>query len=206
MRRIYNLTHLLIFIRIVVGLRPLVITSDSFLLHRTKGFHPECPDRLQNSIEEIKSLPSCEIKAPSAETNDSCFNFAAQLVQRAHSKKYVDFVKSMCEKNAPYLSPYDSDTYLSPYTFNQCIEAQSAWINGLNAVINDNRFAFAVTRPPGHHASTNKAMGFCIFNFAVGTALYALDHLLLERVAILDFDVHYGNGIAEMISPRHNIR
>ena len=66
--------------------------------------------------------------------------------------------------------------------------------------------AYALTRPPGHHACTNKGMGFCVFNFAVGAALYALDYIGLRRVAILDFDVHYGNGIAEMISTRGDIR
>lgn len=68
------------------------------------------------------------------------------------------------------------------------------------------RMTFALTRPPGHHACTAKGMGFCIFNFAVGAALYALDYSSVQRVAILDFDVHYGNGVAEMISHRSNIR
>ncbi len=169
--------------------KPLVISSKRFLDHHSKGYHPESPDRISSCLEQISRLTSVDIKAPSAETHAHSHNFALELIRRAHDPKYVQRVEILCRKNVTMVDPWDEDTYLSPETFKQTILAQSAWIDGVNAVVNDRRTSFALTRPPGHHACTARSMGFCIFNFAVGAALYALDHLKLERIAILDFDV-----------------
>lgn len=105
-----------------------------------------------------------------------------------------------------YLSPWDPDTYISSGTYHQCIQAQSAWLDGLSSVLENKNPAFAITRPPGHHALKGRSMGFCIFNFAVATAVHALSQPDVNRVAMLDFDVHFGNGIASMISSNPNIR
>jgi len=85
---------------------------------------------------------------------------------------------------------YDYDTYISPKTYETCVIAQSAWLDAFRSLRETGKPAFALTRPPGHHATPDKAMGFCIFNFASVTARYAAD--LGLRVAILDWDVHHG--------------
>ena len=79
-------------------------------------------------------------------------------------------------------------------------------MDAVDEAVLQRNLAFALTRPPGHHARYDQSMGFCIFNFAVGAAKYALDKYKLSRVAILDFDVHYGNGIAELVADDVRIR
>lgn len=187
-------------------MRPLVVTSSRFLSHKPKGYHPECPERVSSCITAIEQLDSCDIRLPSAEASPFCESFALEVIRQAHNPAYVNQIRTLCSRGAPFISPWDQDTYLSSDTFEQCVLAQSAWLDCVNSVVNDRRTSFALTRPPGHHAGTKNGMGFCIFNFAVGAAIYATNHLQLNRVAILDFDVHYGNGIAEMISHRSNIR
>ena len=85
---------------------------------------------------------------------------------------------------------FDYDTYVNPKTYEMCVIAQSAWIDAFNTLRETGKPAFALTRPPGHHACPDRAMGFCIFNFAAVTAKHAIDEGL--RVAILDWDVHHG--------------
>lgn len=104
------------------------------------------------------------------------------------------------------LSPWDEDTFISKTTFDICILAQNAWIDAVDQVVQHKTMAFALTRPPGHHALRADSMGFCIFNFAVGAAHYALDYLNIQRVGIIDFDAHYGNGVASMISNNKKIK
>jgi len=187
--------------------RPLVITSDKFQhLHKPTGYHPECQDRVANCITAIENMETCDIRKPSAEVSPFSESFALEIIKQCHHPAYINQIRTLCVRGAPFISPWDQDTYLSPTTFDQCLLAQSAWIDAVNAVVNDQRTAFALTRPPGHHAGTKNGMGFCIFNFAVGASIYATNYLLSNRVAILDFDVHYGNGIAEMIAHRSNIR
>ena len=78
-------------------------------------------------------------------------------------------------------------------------------MDGVDEVLGNKNVAFAVTRPPGHHAVKSNSMGFCIFNFAVGAANYALSKGL-NRIAIIDFDVHFGNGVADLVSSNPKIR
>jgi acetoin utilization deacetylase AcuC-like enzyme len=79
-------------------------------------------------------------------------------------------------------------------------------MDAVDKVLLHNTTAFALSRPPGHHALRSETMGFCIFNFAVGAAKYALQRYNLKRVGILDFDVHFGNGIADLVSAEDRIR
>lgn len=84
--------------------------------------------------------------------------------------------------------------------------AQCAWMDAVDEVLRHETTAFALSRPPGHHAVRSQSMGFCVFNFAVGAAKYAIDKYGLSRVGILDFDVHYGNGIADLVERDARIR
>ena len=196
--------------------RPLVITSELFAQrHVPRGYHPECPERiaaiLKGPLAESDAGAKYEIRKPSAESDDAARAAALAAIRLAHTDEYVKEVKMRCEKGARALSPWDSDTYLSPDTFDTCVLAQSAWLDGVQHVSSStsstsSRFAFAVTRPPGHHAERESGMGFCIFNFAAAAALHAVESKLAKRVAILDIDVHYGNGVASIVEHDERIR
>ena len=146
---------------------------------------------------------------------------ALSIINEVHSPEYVQEVEIECNsrKSNNYvgpLTPFDRDTYAAGDTFKMCVLAQQCWLQALDAVLQDsneenNNMAFALTRPPGHHAGRQNSQGFCIFNFCVGAAYYALKNKTgtgkqVEKVAILDFDVHHGNGIASLIKNREDIR
>eukprot|EP01041_Mallomonas_annulata_P008443 gene8443-17409_t len=183
---------------------PVVITSTKLLLHRSTGkWHPECPERLSKCESILNNLEECKRitrRLPSAELQDNDREIALSIIKKVHDEEYVKEVETLCAKGVRILSPWDADTYISSDTYNTCIISQSAWIDGVNEV------AFALTRPPGHHAIKGSSMGFCIFNFAMGAAIYALNELKLKRIGILDFDVHYGNGVADLMADNPNIR
>jgi acetoin utilization deacetylase AcuC-like enzyme len=88
----------------------------------------------------------------------------------------------------------DSDTYISPHSYTVALLAVSAWLDGIDQVLASGRPVFALTRPPGHHALPDRTMGFCIFGNAAIAGFYALAQSGIKRVAIVDWDVHHGNG------------
>ena len=151
-------------------------------------WHPECPARLQ-AIEDqliasrIDTLIGRE-EAPLASEED---------LARVHTQAHIDFVK----ESAPSvgLAEIDPDTMMSPGSYHAALRAAGAAVAATDAVIAgtyDN--AFCSVRPPGHHAEPARAMGFCFFNNIAIAARHALEVHGLERVAIIDFDVHHGNG------------
>jgi len=151
-------------------------------------WHPECPARLQ-AIEDqliasrIDTLIGRE-EAPLAREED---------LARVHTQAHIDFVK----ETAPSVgrAEIDPDTLMSPGSYHAALRAAGATVAATDAVIAgtyDN--AFCSVRPPGHHAEPARAMGFCFFNNIAIAARHALEVHGLERVAIIDFDVHHGNG------------
>ena len=151
-------------------------------------WHPECPARLQ-AIEDqliasrIDTLIGRE-EAPLASEED---------LARVHTQAHIDFVK----ETAPLVgrAEIDPDTMMSPGSYHAALRAAGAAVAATDAVIAgtyDN--AFCSVRPPGHHAEPARAMGFCFFNNIAIAARHALEVHGLERVAIIDFDVHHGNG------------
>jgi acetoin utilization deacetylase AcuC-like enzyme len=151
-------------------------------------WHPECPARLQ-AIEDqliasrIDTLIERE-EAPLASEED---------LARVHTQAHIDFVK----ETAPSVgrAEIDPDTLMSPGSYHAALRAAGAAVAATDAVIAgtyDN--AFCSVRPPGHHAEPARAMGFCFFNNIAIAARHALEVHGLERVAIIDFDVHHGNG------------
>lgn len=198
------------------GLRAVPIyTSEAFArqhLPPAGAYHPECPERIAVVLESlIKSPDKYEIFAPGMELDAASHRpTAVAAVKLAHDEEYIRDVFRRCKGGATGLSPWDTDTYLSPDTFELCLLAQSAWLDGVRHVLgfkdDERKFAFAVTRPPGHHAEFKSGMGFCIFNFAAGAALHAVTNGLARRVAILDVDVHYGNGVSDIIVRDPRIR
>ena len=177
-------------ILVINSYRPVIITSEKFLEHKKRNFHPERPERLLECFVTLKQLSDKIVfKNPSAESDDQRIQLALNFIRKIHDKEYVLDVETKCKENAPFLSPWDTDTYISRKTFDQCVLAQSAWIDGVDIVLEQKNMVFALTRPPGHHATKYSSMGFCIFNFAVGAATYAIENKNVSRVCILDFDV-----------------
>ena len=155
------------------------------LHHDTGPRHPECPARLtaiQNAFNKAQIEPP-PIQSTKASTED---------LLRVHSQEHIDTIRHTCKTNAPYSDP---DTTMVPASWDAALLAAGGAIAACSAVL-DNQFdnAFCATRPPGHHAEHDRAMGFCLFN-NVAIAAYWLRNIAgLKRIAILDWDVHHGNG------------
>jgi acetoin utilization deacetylase AcuC-like enzyme len=168
------------------------ITHPSFLKHEMGAHHPECPERLQAVYDAFDRhglmAKVKKIEAPLA---------SREQLSAAHDTEYVDSIfDASPEHDYAYLDP---DTAMNPYSLEAAQRASGAVIRGVDMVMAgeaDN--AFCAVRPCGHHATHNRAMGFCIFNNVAVGAAHALQAHKLERVAILDFDVHHGNGTEDI--------
>lgn len=189
--------------------KPLVISSKSFLKHKATFYHPENPDRLSSCLKMLQDLDQqslIRLSNPSGEHDENSYQNALSIISDVHDEVYIKKVKYLSRKGAPMIDPWDEDTYINRESFHQSVLAQSAWIDACNEVVKSKNSAFSIVRPPGHHASFNKSMGFCLFNFAVGAATHAIKNLGVKKVAIFDFDVHYGNGVADLVANNPNIR
>ncbi|MEW8249119.1 MAG: histone deacetylase family protein [Candidatus Thiodiazotropha sp.] len=165
-------------------------------LHDPGAQHPESPARIR-AINDY--LPTSDIwdrlvrhEAPLASREQLC---------RAHDENYIDVVFSAAPSEGyVYLDP---DTCMSPHSLNAALRAAGSVIKGIDLVYTgeaDN--AFCSVRPCGHHAETRRAMGFCMFNNVAVGACYAKDRYAAKRIAIVDFDVHHGNGTEDIF--RHD--
>jgi len=168
------------------------ITHPFCMKHEMGAGHPESPLRIE-AIEKglISSglLQQMESFEASAATN-------LQLLA-AHEEGYIDSIEFAIPKQG-YVE-LDGDTSLNPYSYKAAIHAAGAAVLGVDLVMQGKvTNAFCNVRPPGHHAMSWRASGFCIFNNVAIAALHALDHHGLKRVAIADFDVHHGNGTEEI--------
>jgi len=168
-----------------------IITTDTYLDHNTGQGHPERADRVSAVIESLKKFKNKNLiwKKPST--------FDRKLLEITHDNNYVNQVeKSFPEKGLIFL---DGDTAVSPGSKQATLDAVGSIIAAIDGVQSKEfQNAFCAVRPPGHHAEKNKAMGFCIYNnVAVGTQ-YLLDKYKLNKVAIVDFDVHHGNGTQDI--------
>jgi acetoin utilization deacetylase AcuC-like enzyme len=159
------------------------------LLHEMGDWHPECPSRLR-AIED--QLIAGRIDAL-IERDESAGLADETALLRVHTQAHIDFLRSMSPQEG--YAAIDSDTSMNPHTFQAALRAAGAAIAATDAVI-EGRYenAFCSIRPPGHHAEPARAMGFCFFNNVAVAARHALDVHGLSRVAIIDFDVHHGNG------------
>ncbi|OQA33599.1 MAG: Histone deacetylase-like amidohydrolase [Betaproteobacteria bacterium ADurb.Bin341] len=157
-------------------------------------YHPECPGRLEAidgflAKEGLDALLT-RYEVPLAPIEALC---------RVHSRDYVDMVRAA----APHagMVQLDADTAMNPHTWNAALRAAGAGLLAVDLVVRaeaDN--AFCAVRPPGHHALRGAAMGFCVFNNVAVAAAHTLAEHGLKRVAIIDFDVHHGNGTEEAFS------
>ena len=168
-----------------------LITSDTYQNHNTGDGHPEKIDRVTVVIDNFKKLDNKDLiwKNPS--------KFDRSLLEMTHNSDYINFVeKSFPEKGLSFL---DGDTIVSPGSKDATSDAIGSIITAIDGVQNNEfKNAFCAVRPPGHHAEKNKAMGFCIYNNVAVGANYLINKYKLNKVAIIDFDVHHGNGTQDI--------
>jgi acetoin utilization deacetylase AcuC-like enzyme len=171
--------------------------------HEMGAGHPECPERL-DAIEDRLLISGLDValdrrEAPVASLTD---------IELAHSRMHVaairglsDALKEEIEAGGPTHAQVDPDTSLNVSTWDAALRAVGAALAATDAVIaGEMETAFCAVRPPGHHACRDKAMGFCFFNNVAIAAKYALERHGLKRVAIVDFDVHHGNGTEDIVA------
>jgi acetoin utilization deacetylase AcuC-like enzyme len=167
--------------------------------HEMGSWHPECPERLAAIADRLISSGIAQhlahFDAPLAST---------QVLQRAHSASYIERLQSSAP-SAGYW-PLDPDTSMNSHTLNAALRAVGAVVDATDRVVGGQiANAFCAVRPPGHHARKAGAMGFCIFNNVAVGVRHALDAHGLERVAVIDFDVHHGNGTEEIFGGDENV-
>ncbi|MBK7060847.1 MAG: histone deacetylase family protein [Rubrivivax sp.] len=160
--------------------------------------HPECPQRLDAISDHLLAtgldIALQHMDAPMA---------TIEQLQRAHSAGYVMQLKDLLEQVRDSGQPkaLDPDTLACPGTWHAALRAAGAAVAATDEVVAGRaRNAFCAVRPPGHHATRDETMGFCFFNNVAVAARHALDAHGLQRVAIVDFDVHHGNGTEDIIA------
>ena len=164
------------------------ISHTDFMKHEMGRHHPECPERIA-AIEDqlIQSRLDAHLKRidpPLASEAD---------ITRVHSEDHLAFVKSKAPSSG--YSMIDGDTIMNPATWTVSLRAAGAAIAAVDAVMQGEvNNAFCAIRPPGHHAEPHRSMGFCVFNNVAIATRYAIETYGLDRVAVIDFDVHHGNG------------
>ncbi|MDE3089529.1 MAG: histone deacetylase [Chloroflexota bacterium] len=164
--------------------------SPIFLEHEEEG-HPESPERLRHILRVLKEtgvLPRLTALEPVAATD-------AQIAA-VHTPQHIDRVKQLVARGGGH---FDADTYANSRSLDAATLAAGAVVRAVDAVMRGEiGNAFALVRPPGHHATRSRAMGFCLFNNIAIAAQHALDAHRLERVLIVDYDVHHGNGTQDI--------
>ncbi len=159
---------------------------DPVYLEHDTGHHPENAARLEAilaRLEESGVKERLELIKPRPATIEE--------IALVHHEEYIAYVQAVGKSGGGWL---DADTVMSPGTFKAALCAAGGLIRATELVLSEGGYAFALVRPPGHHAMSTQAMGFCIFNNVAIAAKYALTKLGVERVAIIDYDVHHGNG------------
>ena len=172
----------------------MIVYSDRYLEHNLET-HPENKSRLQNIIkflEDKEVSRKVPLKNPRLSTEEELL--------MAHSKEHVEKIKNVCESEAKFL---DADTYINRNSFEIAKLAAGGVLTCVQEFFNGSKQSFALVRPPGHHATPNKAMGFCLFNNIAIGACYALKRNM--KVFILDFDLHHGNGTQEIFYGNSNV-
>lgn len=164
----------------------LLFTHPAMLGHDPVPGHPESPDRLRAVLAALDPMPLKRREAPEAEH---------EAIARVHPQSYINAIDAAFDEAAHRRVKLDPDTSVAPGSREAAYRAAGACVAAVDAVMNgEDEMAFCAVRPPGHHAEPIAPMGFCIFNNVAIAALHALDAHGLSRVAVIDFDVHHGNG------------
>jgi acetoin utilization deacetylase AcuC-like enzyme len=173
--------------------RTALITHVACFKHRPPAGHPESPERLRVVLEALSDTACPDlirIDAPLGKIAD---------IARVHPASLIEEIIRLEPESGGRSCQLDPDTYLSAGSIEAAKRGIGAVIAGVDGVMKGTfERAFCATRPPGHHAEANTPMGFCIWNSAAIAALYARETYGLKRVAVVDFDVHHGNGSQEL--------
>ncbi|GAB3103505.1 histone deacetylase family protein [Bordetella tumbae] len=170
------------------------LTHPLCKLHEMGSWHPECPERLDAIADQLLASGLApfllEQQAPAA---------TREAILHVHSKDHLDGLRA--RSPAEGYSAIDPDTLMNPYTYEAALHAAGAGIAAVDAVMQGQAAnAFCAVRPPGHHARPDAAMGFCFLNNIAIAAQHAMHTYGVQRLAIIDFDVHHGNGTEEMFA------
>lgn len=176
-----------------------LITHPDSLLHVMDGRHPESPARISTILAQLANQDFyphlLKMQAPLATDVD---------LARVHDPAYIAHIRQASPKAGQY--KLDPDTAMGPMTLSACLHASGAAILATDLVMQSQaRNAFCCTRPPGHHAGYKHAAGFCIFNHVAVAVAYAIEKYQLERIAIIDFDVHHGDGTEDIFSQQPKV-
>lgn len=172
--------------------------SDDFQKHSNGANHPECPERLYSIREHIgksHALGRLDLKQAPLITESE--------LEHIHTAEHIQHVKKLAASGGGF---FDNDTSCIPESWDAARRAAGAVAQSVKNVIDGtwNR-AFCSARPPGHHAPSHRAMGFCLFNNVAIGAATALEHDEIKKVAILDWDVHHGNGTQDIFYERDDV-
>ncbi|HZW37955.1 MAG TPA: histone deacetylase family protein [Ignavibacteriaceae bacterium] len=167
------------------------IYDERFLLHKSPYYHAENPNRLAMAFHYIHKsgfFDDVKIYKP--------LEASGAHIRLVHTKEHYNFIKNSINTGRTLIDP---DTYIIKDSWTASKLAAGSVITAVNLVQNHQHdYAFCLVRPPGHHAESNKSMGFCLFNNVAIGAAYAINKFNLERIAIIDWDVHHGNGTQEI--------
>lgn len=173
-----------------------LVNSPDYALHQT-GNHPENQKRLEVIMKYLQDnglLQSLDIYQP--------FSASEEEILRVHTSEHLHKLQLFCQKGGGYL---DFDTFLSPESYEIAKLAAGGAIKAVDLVLNQYDFAYSLARPPGHHATHSKAMGFCLINNMAVAIEYVKRKYHLKKFIIFDFDAHYGNGTAEIFYHDPNV-
>lgn len=179
----------------------LVFEHETFADHRPPAGHPERPARLQAARAGLETaLGAFESRAPGPADDDTL----ALLHPARHFKRVEEAIDDAAMSGEP--AALDADTWVTQLSMEAALRAVGAGVEAVDAVLaGDDATAFCLVRPPGHHAEPTRAMGFCLFSNIAIAAAHAQYVRGLERVAILDFDVHHGNGTEACIGGQSGV-
>ena len=166
-----------------------LVTHEDCLKHVTPPGHPEQVARLEYILEALKDVNLLRVGAPMAADDD---------IRRIHPREHIKYLQDSVPETG--FKSLDGDTHISSGSLTAAYRAAGGVLRAVDLVLSgEAKNAFVAVRPPGHHAETLSAMGFCLFgNIALGVK-HALDFHGLKKVAVIDFDVHHGNGTQEIL-------
>lgn len=168
-----------------------ILYSDRFTLHDTGFGHPERPERINACVKGLQSSKYADqfkwLEPRRAKVDE---------LRLVHSHAHILNVRNTAERGGFSLDP---DTIVSPESYDIALQSAGAWLDGIDRIIDHQESSFIVARPPGHHAERDHSMGFCLFSNCAIAATYATQIKGVSRVAVLDWDVHHGNGTQHIL-------
>jgi acetoin utilization deacetylase AcuC-like enzyme len=174
-----------------------ILTSDRFLHHDTGSGHPERPERLNACIRGLQQIETPDVlnwREPRRARIDE--------LQLVHPLSHIRNVRQTAERGGFSM---DADTTVSPESYDVALQSAGAWLDGVDRLVHNQESSFVISRPPGHHAEADRAMGFCLFSNCAVAANYATQVKGVDRVAVLDWDVHHGNGTQHILESDPNM-